>query len=188
MTSSHYRGVNAVIIVFDVMDEDTFTDIINWIEEVKEKCSLLPKFSRQDDMLLKMPIFLFLEIRMILKIAPCCSQLRRKYVQKRMLSISYVIRTDQDQNLTFLIFKDISAKTGQGVEEAFRKITQQISERMNGNLGTWKKKGKQSKPSTLRKGGTLRMFFRGKDKDVVSTPPPEDLLPPKQAKKSCIIA
>eukprot|EP00731_Ephydatia_muelleri_P027921 Em0019g794a len=39
ITSSYYRGANGIIIVYDVTDQDSFTDIKMWLKEVEKYSS-----------------------------------------------------------------------------------------------------------------------------------------------------
>lgn len=36
ITSSYYRGANGIIIVYDVTDQESFTNIQNWLAEIKK--------------------------------------------------------------------------------------------------------------------------------------------------------
>jgi small GTP-binding protein len=39
LTSSYYRGANGVIVVFDLTDEQSFSNLRNWFGEVERHCS-----------------------------------------------------------------------------------------------------------------------------------------------------
>jgi len=101
ITSSYYRGAHGVVMVYDITNPITFTNISRWLEEVN-------KYARED------------VIKLL--VGNKADQENDRQVTKEE-SRSFANQND-------LIWTETSAKSGVNVENAFRSLVQEINEKL----------------------------------------------------------
>lgn len=105
ITSSYYRNAHGIILVFDITDRDTFVDLKGWITEILSNTTG--------------PVVLLL--------------LGNKIDEKEKLGsaasskeVSELLESFASSKLAILGYREVSAKTGSGVSQAFEEITRGI--------------------------------------------------------------
>lgn len=96
ITNAYYRGAEAIIIIFDVSDKETFKSIPNWIEEVKK----------------------YTDKEVLIVVGANKYDLDNKEVTEENIQ-----KFNKDTGIS--VFK-ISAKTGEGVEDMFKNIVENL--------------------------------------------------------------
>jgi len=99
ITVSYYRGSSAVIVVFDITDKESFANVERWVTDSK---AMTNKSNT---------IFLVVGNKLDLKAK---RQVSEKEVQE-------LIAKCTDIN-TAILYAEASAKTGEGINEAFMKL------------------------------------------------------------------
>jgi len=98
LTSSYYRGAHALILVYDTSDRQTFSNLTYWVEEVR-------KYSTNPDAVVM--------------------------VVGNKVDASRAVTTAEGREFAFThsaVFIETSAKTRQGVRDAFEELLLKISE------------------------------------------------------------
>lgn len=100
ITSSYYRGAHGIIVVYDVTDQDTFTNVKQWLNEIdRYACEGVNKLLVGNK-----------------------SDLTQKKV------VEYTVAKDFADQLT-IPFLETSAKSSTNVEQAFLTMAKQIKDR-----------------------------------------------------------
>ena len=100
MTTAYYRGANAIIIVYDITNHESFNNLNNWVNDVK-------KFSNDDT-----DIFIYGN--------------KMDQEDKRQVLISE--KDDFENHSHYNVF-EVSAKSGNNIEESFSKIVEALIEK-----------------------------------------------------------
>ena len=93
----YYRDTDAAIITFDVGDEKSFKEVSYWVEELRNKCE-------------------YENLIMALVGNKCDIEPEKKRVSLQMAK--------DLANQNEMIFHECSAKTGEGVQELFKKLAE----------------------------------------------------------------
>ena len=119
ITNAYYRGSDAIILVADCSNKQSFENIPEWLEEVSKwtgdeirKILLINKSDLDDDL--------------------------------KQVSESDILKMTKEHNLEIM---EVSAKTGLNVDEAFLKVTQDLMEKKDKDeeSGIAKKTGARGK-------------------------------------------
>jgi len=124
ITSSYYRGSEGIMIVYDVTDEKSFDAVETWMHEINN-------FQQQQQQPNDNPPIILL----VGNKCDLAKEVKTETVKK------YVEQQDS------LIFVETSAKTKQGVDEAFEMLAKKILEQRN-----TKERKKNSNTVTLSAG------------------------------------
>jgi Ras-related protein Rab-1A len=100
MTTTYYRGANAIIICYDISNHESFDNLNKWINDVK-------KFSSDDT-----EIFIF----------------GNKIDEENKRKVLISEKNEFENSFHFNIF-EVSAKSGKNIEEAFKKICEGLIEK-----------------------------------------------------------
>jgi Ras-related protein Rab-1A len=102
ITSSYYRGAHGIIVVYDVTDKVSFTNVKQWLGEIdRYACQSVNKLLVGN---------------------------KADLVEKKVVDFNEAKEFADSLNISFL---ETSAKSSQNVEEAFLMMTRQIKERVS---------------------------------------------------------
>lgn len=133
----YYRNASAAIVCFDITNEDSFTKMKDWVEELKQ--NVIPLRS----LLLMSSIVFFFKVppeQLIIAIACTKSDLESERVVSRSRAENFAQRVDAT-------LYETSAKDNVGVDEIFRHISEQIVQKMGPSL--------LSERNSVRGGGVI---------------------------------
>ncbi|KAI5192351.1 Ras-related protein Rab-1A [Nematocida minor] len=102
ITSSYYRNANGILLVFDITDADSFNDLKGWISEIRNNISST------------------------IVISVLCNKIdseKNTVTDEEMDNFVSKYKTD---TLRIIGYTKVSAKTGEGVSEAFKEIAEHI--------------------------------------------------------------
>ncbi|KAI5133041.1 Ras-related protein Rab-1A [Nematocida ausubeli] len=102
ITSSYYRNANGILLVFDTTDPESFNDLKGWINEIRNNINS------------KIVIYIL------------ANKIDTGNILVSDEEISSFIEKYTSDNLMIIGFSKVSAKTGEGVDHAFREIAQAI--------------------------------------------------------------
>ena len=126
ITTSYYRGAHAIIVVYDVNDKDSFDNVLRWMEEAQRYCN--------DDVLTI--------------VVGCKTDLKNEakgfYGKDRMKEV-----LENAQLVEVFGVYEASAKTGEGVQEAFGALTEELVNR------------RLNERNPLRRGGKVISLSKG---------------------------
>ena len=119
-TTFYYRGAHAIIIIYDVNDEETFDSIEWWLTEAQRYCN--------DDALII--------------VVGCKTDLKNE--TERFLGKDKVKEVLENAHFmdTVLGVYEASAKTGEGVQQAFRDLTEELVNRRLNERNPLRRDGK----------------------------------------------
>ncbi|MES1908492.1 MAG: Ras-related protein RABD2c [Cercozoa sp. M6MM] len=101
ITSSYYRGAHGIIVVYDITDMDSFTNVSTWLNEIDRFAS---------------------ESVSKLLVGNKCD-----LASQRVVSLEQAQSFAKEKQMTLL---ETSAKSAQNVEEAFKKMASQIKKKV----------------------------------------------------------
>ncbi|KAL6061771.1 GTP-binding protein of the rab/ypt [Balamuthia mandrillaris] len=101
VTSSCYVGVHGIMVVYDITDEQSFVDLKQWMREVERYAS--------DSC----------------KVMVVGNKLDRDAAEERVIELSHALETARQAQVNCTVM-EASAKTGEGVQEAFLALCQDI--------------------------------------------------------------
>ncbi|EHY65088.1 GTP-binding protein YPTM2 [Nematocida ausubeli] len=102
ITSSYYRNANGILLVFDTTDPESFNDLKGWINEIRNNINS------------KIVIYIL------------ANKIDTGNILVSDEEISSFIEKYTSDNLMIIGFSKVSAKTGEGVDHAFREIAHAI--------------------------------------------------------------
>ena len=101
ITNAYYRGSDAIILVADISNKESFDNIPDWLSEVE-------KYTEED-------------VGKILLVNKCDVD-----EDLRQVTDSDITKMSQEHNLEIL---EVSAKSGKNVDDAFLKVTKSLMEK-----------------------------------------------------------
>ncbi|KAI5170736.1 Ras-related protein Rab-1A [Nematocida sp. LUAm3] len=107
ITSSYYRNAQGIVLVFDLTDKETFSDVKGWINEIT--CNI------------STPV-------VILIVGNKSDEPQKDPVAKE--DVFLLIEECSSDKLLFCGYKEVSAKTGDAVSEAFEEIARTIKQKV----------------------------------------------------------
>lgn len=113
ITKAYYRGAEAIVIVFGLDDEVSFSNINQWMEDVV-------KYTGND---------------VLIAVAANKADLNERKVNEKNIG-----ELKQTQGVCVY---EMSAKTGKGVEEAFEKVVEELIRRKRNEEGNNTRKGER---------------------------------------------
>ncbi|OAG31855.1 Ras-related protein Rab-1A [Nematocida displodere] len=109
ITSSYYRNAQGIILVFDITDRETFTDLKGWISEISNNTTA--------------PVVLLILGNKI-------DEQERMGAKVTRAEVEAFIALCSSDKLLIKGYREVSAKTGEMVAEAFEEIAQTIKQEL----------------------------------------------------------
>ena len=117
ITKAYYKGADGVLVVFDLTDRDSFLNIDGWLKEVEKHCGTDVNV-------------IVLANKADVAERPADGEEEEDDEQEREIEVTDrdILEFEQTHNLKVL---KTSAKTGQGVDDAFLEMTKSLIKRKN---------------------------------------------------------
>ena len=117
ITKAYYKGADGVLVVFDLTDRDSFLNIDGWLKEIEKHCGTDVNV-------------IVLANKADVAERPADGEEEEDDEQEREIEVTDrdILEFEQTHNLKVL---KTSAKTGQGVDDAFLEMTKSLIKRKN---------------------------------------------------------
>ncbi|EJS42926.1 ypt52p [Saccharomyces arboricola H-6] len=114
----YYRNANAALVVYDITQEDSLQKARNWVDELKNKVGdddlVIYLLGNKVDICQETPV---------VETSPESNEAGNDEQKVRAISTEEAGQYAQDQGL---LFREVSAKTGEGIKEIFQDIGEKL--------------------------------------------------------------
>ncbi|KAG8933751.1 hypothetical protein FRC01_007218 [Tulasnella sp. 417] len=173
ITSSYYRGAHGIIVVYDVTDNDTFTNVKQWLQEIdryaSEGVNKLLVGNKSDLTSKKVVEHAVAKVR-IRESNPCLTP-------EKLTALRICVEQEFADQLS-IPFLETSAKNATNVEQAFLTMAKQIKDRM----GSTSTAGGPNKAANINPGQSLCLpvvyaMYGACLNCMEQSPPPNHMMP-----------